>query len=267
MATSDVNSGPAWIVVTGASRGLGAAFCMALAERLGPGSRIVGLARSREGLLETASKVEKANPQVKFLPVVLDLGTATQGDLEAALKEGLDPDKTPGSPVKALMIHNAGSLGHLQHMKDLQDLQHNNDYFRLNVSSVISLNAIFLSTMKKDYPKACLEVVNITSLCAVQPFKSWGLYCAGKAARDMLFQVLAAEDPSITVLNYAPGPLDNDMQATARTATGDEELRSAFISMKEEGKLLTMEDSVKKFLQIWDQRKFKSGDHVDYFDE
>lgn len=61
-------------------------------------------------------------------------------------------------------------------------------------------------------PSAAIEVINISSLCAVQPFKSWGLYCAGKAGRDMLFKVLAAEEPNVTVLNYAPGPLDNDMQ-------------------------------------------------------
>ena len=30
----------------------------------------------------------------------------------------------------------------------------------------------------------------------------------------MLFKVLATEDPDLTVLNYAPGPLDNEMQVS-----------------------------------------------------
>jgi len=47
--------------------------------------------------------------------------------------------------------------------------------------------------------------VNISSLCALQPFRSWALYCSGKAARDMMFRVLAAEEPDVRVLNYAPG--------------------------------------------------------------
>lgn len=48
-------------------------------------------------------------------------------------------------------------------------------------------------------------VVNISSLCALKPFKSWTLYCTGKAARDMMFKVLAVEEPDVRVLNYAPG--------------------------------------------------------------
>ena len=34
---------------------------------------------------------------------------------------------------------------------------------------------------------------------------------SGKAARDMFFKVLAAEEKDISVLNYAPGPLDTHM--------------------------------------------------------
>ena len=47
--------------------------------------------------------------------------------------------------------------------------------------------------------------MNISSLCAVKPFKNWALYCSGKASRDMMFQVLALEEPDVRVLNYAPG--------------------------------------------------------------
>lgn len=80
----------------------------------------------------------------------------------------------------------------------------------------MTLNAVFMSMVRSLAPSAAIEVINISSLCAVQPFKSWGLYCAGKAGRDMLFRVLAAEEPNVTVLNYAPGPLDNDMQVRPR---------------------------------------------------
>lgn len=71
-------------------------------------------------------------------------------------------------------------------------------------------------------------VVNVSSLCAVQAFDSWGIYCAGKAARDMYHSVLAQEQTKkqesgatasaekILVLNYAPGPLDTDMQKEIR---------------------------------------------------
>ncbi len=50
----------------------------------------------------------------------------------------------------------------------------------------------------------------------------------GKAGRDMLFRTMALEEPDIRVLNYAPGPLDTDMQIVARTQTGDKELKHLF---------------------------------------
>lgn len=42
----------------------------------------------------------------------------------------------------------------------------------------------------------------------------------------MFFKVLAAEEPTIRVLNYAPGPLDTDMQTCLRENLGDAENRA-----------------------------------------
>ena len=42
--------------------------------------------------------------------------------------------------------------------------------------------------------KVSKTVINISSLAALQPFASWGNYCAGKAARDAMFKVLAVEE-------------------------------------------------------------------------
>ena len=45
-------------------------------------------------------------------------------------------------------------------------------------------------------------VINITSLAALQPFVTWGNYCAGKAARDAIFKVLALEEEESDVSKY-----------------------------------------------------------------
>lgn len=44
----------------------------------------------------------------------------------------------------------------------------------------------------------------------------------------MFFRTMALEEPDIRVLNYAPGPVDTDMQLEARTTTGDKELKRLF---------------------------------------
>ena len=56
------------------------------------------------------------------------------------------------------------------------------------------------------------------------------LIFTGKAARDMIFRTMALEEAEIRILNYAPGPLDTDMQLVARTKTGDKELKNLFDS-------------------------------------
>ena len=45
----------------------------------------------------------------------------------------------------------------------------------------------------------------------------------------ILFRTMAEEEgEAIRVLNYAPGPIDTDMQLKARTTTADDELRNMF---------------------------------------
>lgn len=87
---------------------------------------------------------------------------------------------------------------------DLGDPVEVNNYWALNLTSMLCLTSSILKAFP-DSPGLIRTVVNISSLCALQPFKGWGLYCAGKAARDMMFQVLATEEPSVRVLSYAPG--------------------------------------------------------------
>lgn len=77
-------------------------------------------------------------------------------------------------------------------------------YLSLNVSSALCLTARVLQAFPQS-PGLRRTVVNVSSLCAQQPFPSWVLYCTGKAARDMTFRVLAAEEPDLRVLSYAPG--------------------------------------------------------------
>lgn len=77
-------------------------------------------------------------------------------------------------------------------------------YLSLNVSSCLCLTASILQAFPQR-PGVRRTVVNITSLCALQPFCSWVLYCTGKAAREMMFRVLAEEEPDLRVLNYSPG--------------------------------------------------------------
>ena len=125
-------------------------------------------------------------------------------------------------------------------------------------------------------------VVNVSSLCAIQPFNTWGVYCSGKAARNMFHSTLASEQKQqqdgkeneeaavdqLRVLNYAPGPLDTDMQTEIRQSEGcDKDLHSYFVNSFKEGKLVDPIVSAERLLNlILEEGQFESGDHVDFYD-
>nr|XP_020650816.1 sepiapterin reductase [Pogona vitticeps] len=140
-----------------------------------------------------------------------------------------------------------------------------NTYLAFNVTSALCLTAAVLKAFPAQ-PGLCRTVVNISSLCALQPFKTWSLYCTGKAARDMMFQVLAVEEPAVRVLNYAPGPLDTEMQEVARTMSGDQSVREMFLDLKQKGQLLDCDVSAQKLLSLLLTDTFESGAHVDFYD-
>ncbi|NXL50494.1 SPRE reductase, partial [Podilymbus podiceps] len=238
-------------LVTGASRGFGRGLARLLAPRLGEGSVLLLLARSAAPLAELAAELRDTGTGLRVECVAADLG-CEQGlrRAAAALREVLP----------------AGSLGDIsKSFLDLTDPAEINNYFAFNVTSALCLTSAALQAFGRR-PGSSRTVVNISSLCAVKPFKNWALYCSGKASRDMMFQVLALEEPDVRVLNYAPGPLDTDMQLLARTMTGDPEMRQYFQSLQESGQLIDCTVSAQKLLNLLEEDTFPSGAHVDFYD-
>ncbi|NXM81799.1 SPRE reductase, partial [Oenanthe oenanthe] len=266
-------------VVTGASRGFGRSLARLLAPQLGPGSVLLLLARSADALGELASELRAgATGRVRLRDTGRDTGSDTglrvqyvAADLgceeglrraSAALRELLqDP-----SFGRLLLVNNAGSLGDVsKSFQDFTDLQEINTYFSFNISSALCLTSLALRAFGARAGSS-RTVVNISSLCAREPFPSWALYCAAKAARDMMFRVLAREEPQLRVLSYAPGPLDTDMQLLARTRTGDPGMLQHFQRLQEEGQLIDSSVSAQKLLQLLLEDSFPSGAHVDFYD-
>lgn len=252
-------------VITGASRGFGRTVAHQLSLRVKPGSALVLVARSEadlQTLQAELSEGEAGRAGLRLRCVAADLGVA--GGLEqvtAAARE-----VAPEAVEHVLLVNNAGSLGDISRFtKSFTDMAEVNSYLSLNVSSFLCLTAQILQAFPE---RAGLRrtVINISSLCALQPFSSWVLYCSGKAARDMMFRVLAQEEPDLRVLNYAPGPLDTNMQLEARSKSGDAALRESFSEMFAQGQLLSCEESCSKLMKLLTEDSYTSGAHVDFYD-
>ena len=82
----------------------------------------------------------------------------------------------------------------------------------------------------------------------------------------MIIKSLAAEDPSISTLNYAPGPLETAMFKEASVNTGDDEVRQFFSESLKEGKTLTTEQTTRKLVRVLGEKKYTKGEHVDYYE-
>jgi len=166
------------VLITGASRGLGQAISVEMSKI--PSSVLVLISRDINGLETTSQLCKTAKEKDEVSLKQLDLSNATKEDLIEALYD-----------VKAdfdslVLVHNAGSLGNQgTKVSDFDNAKDMQDYFYLNIVSVMLLNSIVYHKFKEVKNKL---VVNISSLAAIQPFETWGFYCSGKAARDSLFK-------------------------------------------------------------------------------
>ena len=253
------------VVISGASKGFGRATALEMAKIVGPQSKFFLTARSLSGLEETAKVVREINRTAVCRVKTIDNEKPSTEAFEELLAQ------EEGEHFEAaLMVHNSGSIGNQGvSAKSLDSAKELSSYFDSNLTSCFLLNSAFVKRFA-SVPDKRKVVVQVSSLMAVQPQRTWSLYCTGKAARDMFFRVMAEEEGSdgIRVLNYAPGPMDtqlvNDVLGSAST---DSEVKAMFREYKDGGKFLKPEVSAAKLIRIVDGAKFKSGDHADYFDE
>jgi sepiapterin reductase len=75
------------------------------------------------------------------------------------------------------------------------------------------------------------------------------------------------ENPDVNVLSYAPGPVDTDMFSIACEKCIDPDSKKTFNSLRETKTVLTTEQTVNRLIQVLKEHKYKSADHVDYYDE
>ena len=63
------------------------------------------------------------------------------------------------------------------------------------------------------------------------------------------------------------GPLDTDMQQLARETSVDPDVRKRLQELKTKGELVDCRISAQKLLNLLQKDKFKSGAHVDFYNE
>ncbi|NML05184.1 SDR family NAD(P)-dependent oxidoreductase [Sphingomonas sp. G-3-2-10] len=189
-------------LVTGASRGIGAATAKALAAA---GAHVILTARTAGGLEEVEEAIHAEGGSATIAP--LDL---TENDSIARLATAIGGRW----PALDIMVLNAATLGTLSAVpaidgKDFAKL------LTLNVSAQAALLAAFDPMLRKA--KAA-KVIGVTSSVGRNPRAYWGMYGASKAAFENLLLTYGEELRNLTALRVAildPGATRTAMRARA----------------------------------------------------
>lgn len=261
------------LVVTGASKGLGQAVGVAFCKYVTGVTRMKALlvARSQEGLAETQEQMEimAAAHEISLEASIHTMDLANLDTIDENIDTLLNKAAESSAEYdRVVIVNNAGSLGHLGPLMDihsLRDVQRNLDF---NVTSSLWLSIRLVKSTSRN-SSSCI-VVNISSLCAVEPFPTMGTYCTGKAARDMFYNVWAKElgdKANVKLLNYAPGALATNMTDVLRqTDKLDPKLKTFFREAHDSGDLIPPSKTAERMVQLVWKNEFESGSHVDYWD-
>ena len=145
------------------------------------------------------------------------------------------------SAQAVVLINNAGVLdpmGPIASAADAQIVQH----VLINQAAPAILISVFIRLTESLVAQR--RIINISSGAARHPYAGWALYCASKAALEMMTLCVAAEqarcaNPAI-VCALSPGKVETDMQRRIRSSNpGIFPAQPDFVDAKRHGKIKT----------------------------
>lgn len=245
-------------IVTGASRGLGAAMAEQL---LAPDAHLLTMSRGPDHGLD--SKAATAGARLEQWAVDLAHPVAVAARLEAWLRQ-----RDAASFSSATLINNAAITGQPGPI-DAGDLEGLSALLRIGLEAPMLLAGAFLrATRQWTGPR---RVLNISSGAGRSPLAGAAGYCAAKAGLDHFSRVTAideaARNDGARIVSLAPGVIDTDMQTEMRSADPERfpEVQR-FLDMKTSGQLASPQQAAARVLAWLDRPDFGSKPVADVRD-
>jgi NAD(P)-dependent dehydrogenase (short-subunit alcohol dehydrogenase family) len=236
---------PRIALVTGASRGIGAAVALELAKA---GHHVIAVARTVGGLEELDDAIKVAGSSATLVP--LDMK-----DIEGIARLALALNERYGK--LDVLVGNAGVLGPLSPLDHVEPKDFDS-MLAVNVTANWQLIRTMDALLKRG---TAGRAVFVTSGVAYKGRAYWGPYAASKAALDALVRTYAAECASSNVRAnlFSPGPTRTRMYMSAfpgvqpETLPPPEEIAKAMLPLclpecRESGKIYSFRD--KRFLDV-----------------
>ena len=184
------------VVVTGASRGLGRAMAVAMAEA---GAAIVATGRDEAAMAETLAAIDAVGGRCE--PHALDIcdGEAVDALAEAIWRSG---------PVDAV-VANAG-ISLVKPAVDTDD----DEFMRVIETNVLGTFATLRAFGGRMLARGSGKLLAVSSDIGIRGVANWSAYAASKGAINAMVKTLAWEwAPHVTVNAIAPGAFATDINA------------------------------------------------------
>lgn len=194
-------------IVTGASRGIGAATAALLARA---GASVILVARDELLAEKQARFLREAGGKAEVVSADVSDPDSIDPIIEVALEQFNRID---------ILVNNAGVIWPIDEVAeaDLDEWAYN---VHVNLIGPFYLMRTVLPVMQAQ---AYGRIVNVSSGAATHPVAGWSAYCAAKAGLDMLTRTAALEleGSPITLNSLHPGMVDTDMQDDIRSVDTD----------------------------------------------
>jgi NAD(P)-dependent dehydrogenase (short-subunit alcohol dehydrogenase family) len=215
------------ILISGASRGLGAATARAAGQM---DTNVVLMARSGVELAVVEEEIKDGGGQALAVP----------GDVSFAA----DCEQVVAQTVAQFgrldaVVNNAAVIRPITPIAGMA-LEEWEQNLATNLTGPFLLTRAALPALRASNGR----LINVSAGAAVMILPGWAAYSAAKAALNHFTRILAAEEPEITAIAFRPGAINTPMQATIRNEGAEgmtPDLYDHFCAAFKEDKLLPPE--------------------------
>ncbi|HSV87437.1 MAG TPA: (S)-benzoin forming benzil reductase [Bacteroidales bacterium] len=244
-----------YIIITGASRGLGEGLALALLEE---NNHLICVSRTHNEQLQKIADTKNC----RVTQILFDLFfTEDLPLLVNKIFENIMIDEAQG----VYLVNNAGVIEPVNNAEKClpEEFERN---LKINLLTPMILSGAFIRQTSGWMMQK--RIMNISSGAAQTPYEGWSSYCTSKAGLNMFSRCVALEQQNIIhpveIMSVAPGIVDTQMQIVIRETTDEQfNMRKKFIELKETGQLESPILVGKKLAHLLFSKGFVNGGFID----
>jgi 3-oxoacyl-[acyl-carrier protein] reductase len=192
------------VIVTGASRGIGAEAALALGAA---GASVMLAARGAAQIEANAQRINAAGGKAAAMECDVSDYAACQRIVQETTRRFGPPD---------VLVNNAGVIEPIGTVATADPAEWARSIQINLIGAYYIIRAVLPGMLERGHG----DIVNISSGAALRPQEAWSAYCAGKAGLAMLTRSIDLEHRAagIRVFGFQPGTTDTDMQVLIRAS-------------------------------------------------